>query len=72
MYWIAQVRDTHALNHRRVAKEARRTGKVVEKANPGAEEYRGDVDADFVEQARVQQLLNRIGTVDANILAPRR
>jgi hypothetical protein len=50
-YWVAQVRNADARDHRRVAKDGWRAGEVVEESNAGAKKNRRDVDADFVEEA---------------------
>lgn len=51
---ITQVRYANALNCRRAAEECGCSGEVVEEPDSGAEEHRGDVEADLVEQAGLQ------------------
>ena len=53
-YWVAQVCNADARNHRRIAKDDWRAGEAVEESNSGAKEYRRDVDVDFVEEPSVQ------------------
>ena len=53
-YWVAQVCNADARDHRRVAKDGWRAGEVVEESNSGAKKNRRDVDVDFVEEASVQ------------------
>src|SRR5262245_5248310 len=66
--WVAHVCNADALDHRRVAKDGWRAGEVVEESNSGAKKNRRDVDADFVEQAGIEELLDGVGAVDANRL----
>ena len=47
-----------ARDHRRVAKDGRRVGEVVEESNSGAKKNGRDVDVDFVEEASIQALLD--------------
>src|SRR3954453_20562855 len=63
-YWVAQVRHADARDHRRVAKDGWRAGEVVEETNSGAKKYRRDVDADLVQQASIQALLDGVSAVD--------
>src|SRR3954468_16403532 len=63
-YWVAQVCHADARDHRRVAKDGWRAGEVVKESNSGAKQYRCDVDADFVEEASIQQLLNGVSAVN--------
>ena len=65
-YWVAQVCNADARDHRRVAKDGWRAGEVVEESNSGAEKNRRDVDVDFVEEAGIQALLDGVGAVDPN------
>ena len=65
-YWVAQVCNADARDHRRVAKNGWRAGEVVKESNSGAKKNRGNVDVDFVEEASIQQLLDRVSTVDPN------
>jgi hypothetical protein len=65
-YWIAQVGNADARDHRRVVKDGRRAGEVVKESNSGAKKNRRDVDADFIEESRIQKLLDGVGAVDAN------
>ena len=65
-YWVAQVCNADAPDHRRVAKDGWRAGEVVEESNPGAEQNRHDVDGDFVEEASIQELLDGVSAVDPN------
>jgi hypothetical protein len=53
-YRVAQVCNADARNHRRVAKDGWRAGKVVEEANSGAEKNCRDVDLDLVQEPGVQ------------------
>src|SRR5689334_25449662 len=39
---------------------------MVEESNSGAKKYRCDVDADLVEEAGIQQLLDGVGAVDSD------
>jgi hypothetical protein len=39
---------------------------MVEESNSGAEKNRRDVDADFIEEAGIQALLDCVGAVDAD------
>ena len=39
---------------------------MVEESNSGAKKYRRDVDAVFVEESSIQQLLDGVGAVDSN------
>ena len=59
-YWVAQVCHADARDYRRVAKDGWRAGEAVEESNFGAKKNRRDVDADFVQQASIQQLLGRV------------
>src|SRR3954463_13974913 len=63
-YWVAQVCNADALDHRRVAKDGWRAGEVVEESNPGAKKNRRDVDLEFVEEAGIQALLDGVSAVD--------
>ena len=65
-YWVAQVCHADARDHRRVAKDGWRAGEVVEESNAGAKQHRRDVDADFVEEASIQQLLDGVSAVNPN------
>jgi hypothetical protein len=65
-YWVAQVRHADARDHRRVAKDGWRASQVVKESNAGAKQHRRDVDADFVEEASIQQLLDGVSAVDPN------
>ena len=58
--------NADARDHRRVAKDGWRVREVVEESNSGAKKNRRDVDADFVEEASIQQLLDGISAVDPN------
>ncbi len=58
--------NANARVHRRVAKDGWRAGEVVEESNSGAKKNRRDVDADFVEEASVQQLLDGVSAEDPN------
>ena len=53
-------------DHRRVAKDGWRDGEAVEESNSGAKKNRRDVDADFVEEASIQELLDGVSAVDPN------
>ena len=64
MYWVAQVCHADTRDHRRVAKDGWRAGEVVEQSNSGAKQHRRDVDADFVQQASIQQLLDGVSAVN--------
>src|SRR5690348_14321295 len=68
-YGVAQVCNADARDHRRVAKDDRRADEAVEKSNSGAKNDRSDVDADFVEEPSIQQLLDGVGAVDPNGLS---
>src|SRR5512132_2887985 len=65
-YWVAEGCSADARDHRRVAKDGWRAGEVIKEPNSGAEKNCRDVDADFVEEASIQQLLNRVSAMDAN------
>src|SRR5437016_14290950 len=65
-YWVAQVCNADAPDHRRVAKDDWRAGEAVEESNSGAKKNRRDVDVDFVEEPSIQQLLDGVGAMDAN------
>jgi hypothetical protein len=65
-YWVAQVCNADARDHRRVAKDGGRAGEVVEESNSGAKKYRREVDVDFVEEASIQALLDGVSAVDPN------
>jgi len=65
-YWVAQVGNADARDHRRVAKDDWRAGETVEESNSGAKKNRHDVNVDFVEEASVQALLDGVGAVDPN------
>src|SRR5438876_2699939 len=65
-YWVAQVCNADARDHRRVAKDDWRAGEAVEKSNSGTKKNRRDVDVDFVEEPSVQALLDGVGAVDPN------
>ena len=45
-YWVAQVCNADAADHRRVARDDWRAGEVVEESNSGAKKNRCDVDVD--------------------------
>src|SRR4051812_7822053 len=62
-YRVAQVGNADARNHRRVPKEGRRAGEVIEESHSGAKKNRHDIDADFVEESSVQELLDRVCAV---------
>jgi len=62
--WVAQVCHADARDHRRVAKDGWRVGEVVKESNSGTEKNRRDVDVDFVEEARIQALLDGVSAVD--------
>jgi hypothetical protein len=64
--WVAQVCDADALDDRRVAKDGWCAGEVVEESNPGAEEYRCEVDVDLVEETGIQALLDGVRAVDSD------
>ena len=63
-YWVAEVCNADARDHRRVAKDGWRAGEVVEESNSGAKKKRRDVDVEFVEEASIQQLLDGVSAVD--------
>jgi hypothetical protein len=65
-YWVAQVSDADAWDDGRVAEDDWGASEVVEESNSGAEKDRGDVDVDFVEESRVETLLDGVGAVDSN------
>src|SRR5512146_2274159 len=65
-YWVAQVCNPYARNHRRVAKDDWCAGEAVKEPNAGAEQHRRDVDAEFVEKPSIQALLDRVSAVDPN------
>ena len=58
--------NADARDHRRVAKDGWRAGEVVEESNSGAKKNRRDVDLELVEEASIQQLLDRVSAVDPN------
>lgn len=68
---VAQVRNADALNHRRIAKDGWRAGEVVKEPDPRAKKNRRDIDADLVEEASIQELLDGVGAVDPNVLPGR-
>lgn len=70
-YWVAQMCNADAWDHPRVAKDGRRADEVVEKPNAGAKKNGRDVNVDFVDEAGVQALLDRVSAVDANGLSRR-
>jgi hypothetical protein len=49
---------------RRVAKDGRRAGEVVEESNSGAKKNRRDVAVDFVEETSIQALPDGVSGVD--------
>ena len=53
-YWVAQVCNANARDHRRVTKDDWHAGEAVEESNSGAKKNRRDVDVEFVEEASVQ------------------
>ena len=63
---VAQVCNTDALDHGRVAKNGRRAGEVVEESDSRAKKHRRDVDANFGEEPGIQELLNRVSTMNPN------
>ena len=63
-YWVAQVCHADARDYRRVAKDGWGGGEVVEESNAGAKKNCRDVDADFVQQASIQQLLDGVSAVN--------
>ena len=65
-YWVAQVCNADARDHRRVAKDGWRAGEVVKESNSGAKKNRRDVDVDFVEEPSIQALLDGVSAVDPN------
>src|SRR4051794_30225442 len=65
-YPVAQVCNADARDHRRVAENGWRAGEAVEESNPGAKEYRRNVDVDLVEEAGIQKLLDGVRAVDRN------
>lgn len=58
--------NADARDHRRVTKDGGRGGEVVEESTSGAKQNRRDVDAEFVEEASIQALLDGVGAVDPN------
>ena len=56
--------DADAWDYRWVAKNGLSDGEVVEESNSGAKKNRRDVDADLVEEAGIQELLDGVGAVD--------
>src|SRR5262249_3784195 len=65
-YRVAQMCHADTRDHRRVAKDGWRVGQVVEEANSGAKKNRCDVDADFVQQSSIQQLLDGVSAVNSD------
>ena len=65
-YWVAQVCNADARDHRRVTKDGWRAGEVVKESNAGAKKYCCDVDADFVKEPSIQQLLDGVSAMDSN------
>ena len=65
-YWVAQVCNADARDHRRVAEDGWRAGEVVEESNSRAEKNRRDVDVDLVEETGIQELLDGVSAVDPN------
>jgi hypothetical protein len=60
------VCNADARDHGRVAKSGRRDGEVIKEPNSGTQKNCRNVDADFVEQVGIQQLLNGVSAMDAN------
>jgi hypothetical protein len=69
VYWVAQVCNANAGDHRRVAKGGWRVGEAVKELDSGAEKNRRDVDVNFVEEASIQALLDHVSAVDPNGLS---
>ena len=65
-YRVAQVCNADAWNYGRVAKDGWGAGDVVEESNSGAKKNRCNIDADFVEESSIQQLLDGISAVDSD------
>jgi len=65
-YWVAQVCNADARDHRRISKDGWRAGEVVEESYSGAKKNRRDVDVDFVEEASIQELLDGVSAVYPN------
>lgn len=65
-YWVAQVCNADARDHRRVTKDRWRAGEMVEEANPGPKKDRRDVDAEFVEESSIKQLPDGVAAVDSD------
>jgi hypothetical protein len=63
MNGVPQVRDSDALDDLRVTEDARCAVEVVEESDSGAEQDRGDVDVELVDQSSIQQLLNGVGAM---------
>ena len=63
-YWVAQVCNADTRHHHRGAKDGWRAGEVVEESDSGAEKNRRDVDANLVEEASIQALLDGVCAVD--------
>ena len=58
--------NADARHHSRTAEEGWCASKVVEQSNPRAKKNRRNVDADFVEEASVEQLLDSVSAVNPN------
>src|SRR5215208_4348799 len=58
--------NADARNHRWITKDGWRAGEVIKEPNSRAEKNCRNVDADFVEEASIQQLLNGVSAMDAN------
>jgi hypothetical protein len=63
------VCDADTRDHRRVAKNGWCDGDVVEESNSGAKKNRRDVDADFIEEAGIQELPDGVSAVDPDGLS---
>ena len=58
-YWVAQVCNADAPDHRRVAKDFWRAGEAVEESNSGAKRNRRDVDVQFGGEPSLAKLCRR-------------
>src|SRR5256885_4404733 len=67
-YWVAQVCNADAVDHRRVTKDDWRAGEAVEESNSGAKKNCLDVDGELVEKSGIQKLLNGVSAVDPDVL----
>src|ERR1041384_6468773 len=70
-YDVTQVGDADAGDHRRAAEAGGCASKMVEEPHARAKQDRRDVDTELVEEAGIQQLLDGVRAMDANIPSAR-